>query len=65
MEWLATNWFWLLIFVAFVAMHLFGHGGHGAHRGHGGGERQQTPTERETSTEAGRTDNASSSEHRH
>lgn len=35
MEWLVANWFWLLIGVAFIAMHLFGHGGHGMHGGHG------------------------------
>ena len=35
MAWLATNWFWIVIGIAFVAMHLFGHGGHGGHRGHG------------------------------
>lgn len=34
MEWLSQNWFWLVIFVIFMAMHLFGHQGHG---GHGGG----------------------------
>lgn len=34
MEWLSQNWFWVVIGVLFVAMHLFGHGGHG---GHGGG----------------------------
>ncbi|MBQ0831876.1 DUF2933 domain-containing protein [Marinobacter sp.] len=33
MEWLAENWFWTLIGIAFVAMHLFGHGGHGGHKG--------------------------------
>jgi len=37
MEWLAENWFWVVIGVAFIAMHMFGHGGHG---GHGGGDRQ-------------------------
>lgn len=31
MEWLVANWFWVLIFVAFIALHLFGHGGHGGH----------------------------------
>ena len=36
MEWLAENWFWVLIGVLFVAMHLFGHGGHGGHGSHGG-----------------------------
>ena len=29
MEWLTENWFWVVIGVAFIAMHLFGHGGHG------------------------------------
>ena len=33
MEWLLENWFWVLIGVLFVAMHLFGHGGHGGHGG--------------------------------
>lgn len=28
MDWLAQNWVWMLVGVAFVAMHLFGHGGH-------------------------------------
>jgi hypothetical protein len=30
MEWISQNWVWVLFFVAFIAMHLFGHGGHGA-----------------------------------
>ena len=34
MEWLVQNWVWVLFFIAFVAMHLFGHGGHGGHRAH-------------------------------
>ena len=34
MDWLAQNWFWVVVFVAFMAMHMVGHGGHG---GHGGG----------------------------
>ncbi len=29
MQWLVTNWLWVLIGIAFIAMHLFGHGGHG------------------------------------
>ena len=33
MEWLVDNWFWVLIGVLFVAMHLFSHGGHGNHGG--------------------------------
>ena len=36
MEWLAQNWFWVVIGVLFVGMHLFGHGGHGGSGGHGG-----------------------------
>jgi Protein of unknown function (DUF2933) len=34
MDWLAENWFWVLIGVVFIVMHLFGHGGHGGHGGH-------------------------------
>lgn len=33
MQWLVTNWFWVLIGVAFFAMYLFGHGVHGGHGG--------------------------------
>ena len=33
MEWLSQNWVFLIVAVAFVAMHLFGHG-HGGHGGH-------------------------------
>lgn len=36
MEWLQENWFWLLVILLFVGMHL-GHGGHGGHGGGGGG----------------------------
>jgi len=32
MAWLTANWFWVLILIAFIAMHMFGHGGHGGHR---------------------------------
>lgn len=28
MEWIVENWFWILIGILFVAMHIFGHGGH-------------------------------------
>jgi len=30
-EWLAANWFWVLIGVVFIGMHLFGHGCGGGH----------------------------------
>ena len=36
MAWFAANWFSVLIFIAFVGMHFFMHGGHG---GHGSGRR--------------------------
>ena len=45
MAWLTENWFWILTFIAFIAMHLFGHGGqggHGGHAGHGGGDRKRS-----------------------
>lgn len=28
MAWLSQNWVWALLLVAFIGMHLFGHGGH-------------------------------------
>ena len=31
MQWLAEDWVFMLIAIAFVAMHLFGHAGHGGH----------------------------------
>jgi hypothetical protein len=31
MNWLAANWYWILLPLAMVAFHLFGHGGHGRH----------------------------------
>ena len=37
MEWLTQNWVWVVIFVLFIGMHLFGHAGHGGHGGRGGG----------------------------
>ncbi len=42
MEWLTQNWIWVVFFVLFIGMHLFGHGGHG---GHGGGGDDQRPTD--------------------
>lgn len=35
MEWFSQNWVWVLFFIAFMAMHMFGHGGHGGHSGDG------------------------------
>jgi len=37
MEWVKQNWVFILFFIIFIAMHLFGGGcmpGHGRHRGH-------------------------------
>ena len=34
MEWLADNWFWILVFLFFIRMHMGGHGCHGGHGGH-------------------------------
>lgn len=31
MQWLSENWLFLLVAIAMIAMHLFGHGGHGGH----------------------------------
>ncbi len=36
MQWIFENWFWILIGILFIGMHLFGHGGHGAHDGQKG-----------------------------
>ena len=32
MEWIQNNWIFILVGIAFIAMHMFGHGGHGGHR---------------------------------
>jgi hypothetical protein len=35
MEWLQNNWFWIVLVVGFVGIHMFGHGGHQhGHHGH-------------------------------
>jgi hypothetical protein len=63
MAWFTANWFWVLIFIAFIAMHLFGHGGHGGnggHSSHGRGDRQRGKDERERD---GRVVSASSGGH--
>jgi len=48
MEWLTQNWFWVVIFIVFIGMHLFGHGGHGG-GGCGGGHGSRRPREKEAS----------------
>ena len=62
MAWFTANWFWVVIFIAFIAMHLFGHGGHG---GHGGGGRQRSRDDREKDEAQGRVVNPSSGGHQH
>tara|TARA_R110002050_G_scaffold24157_3_gene64606 strand:- start:354 stop:530 length:177 start_codon:yes stop_codon:yes gene_type:complete len=54
MEWIAENWFWLLIGVLFIVMHLFGHGGHGSHGGHSGhGGQEDNGDEKRSGTGSG------------
>ena len=65
MEWLTANWFWILIGVLFVGMHLFGHGGHGGHAGHGGGGNQSRGNETEKEAAAGHSASSRSGGHRH
>lgn len=62
MEWLTENWFWVVIGVAFIAMHLFGHGGHG---GHGEGDRQRRSNETENEEGRGRGVNEKAGGHQH
>jgi len=42
MEWLAENWFAVLIGILFVGMHMFGHGSHGGHGGHDSADKPGT-----------------------
>ena len=65
MAWLTANWFWVVIFVAFVAMHLFGHGGHGGHSGHGEGDRQRSKDDGDTDDARGRRVNTGAGGHQH
>jgi hypothetical protein len=41
MQWLQSNWIWVLLGFAVLAMHLFGHGGHGKSHGSGAGPGQR------------------------
>lgn len=53
MEWLAENWFWVLIGILFVGIHIFGHGSHGSH---GGGKHDENDsTDKRNSDESDRT----------
>jgi hypothetical protein len=65
MAWLAENYFWVLIFIAFISMHLFGHGGHGGHGGHAGSDRHRSGDETATDEALARNGAATSSGHQH
>ena len=65
MAWLTENWFWILTFIAFVAMHLFGHGQHGGHGGHGGGDRQRSADDKEEGAVRSHTGDTRSGSHEH
>lgn len=53
MDWLAQNWIWVLFGIAFVEMHLFGHGGRGGHGGHGShGDHGPVPASRRDAGDA-------------
>ena len=59
MAWITANWFWVLILAAFLAMHLFGHGGHG------GSHKQPRRDGAGAGDPPGRTGNSSPSGHQH
>lgn len=58
MSWFAENWIWVLFGVAFIGMHLFGHGGHGGrgggcgHGGHGAGSGRNADAEKTAAKQA-------------
>ncbi len=43
MDWLRENWFWLIVGVAFLWMHVKMHGGHGRHGSDGPRRHDGTP----------------------
>lgn len=59
MQWLAENWFWVLLIAGFLGMHLFGHG-HGGH-GSGGCCGGSKPDDRDAGAEGAK----AASGHRH
>lgn len=44
MEALAENWFFVLVLLACIGMHVFGHG-HGHGHGHGNGHGHESPSD--------------------
>ena len=65
MAWFTENWFWILIFIAFIAMHMFGHGGHGGHGSHGGGDPNRSADQTDNDEAQKRPVNTSSGGHPH
>lgn|GEM_PF-1666134 len=63
MEWLTANGFWVVIFIAFIGMHLFCHGGHHRHGSHGGAESQRGNSEKDNAEAQGIAADIHSSEH--
>ena len=54
MTWLSANWFWVLTFIGFIAMHMFGHGGHdGSDRQRGSDAEKDDAQPRVVNTSAG------------
>ena len=62
MAWLTENWFWILTFIAFVVMHMFGHGAHG---GHGAGDRKRDADETDNDPSQSRAVKTRTGGHRH
>jgi hypothetical protein len=62
MAWLTENWFWILTFIAFIAMHMFGHGGHGSQ---GGGDRERSADTKAAGAAQDRAGDARSGGHHH
>ena len=62
MTWLTENWFWILTFITFIAMHMFGHGGHGSH---GRGNRDRSADGKEADAVQGSAGDAKSGGHQH
>ena len=62
MAWLTENWFWILTFIAFIAMHMFGHGGHGSHCR---GDRKRNADGKEAGAAQSRSRDATSGGHQH
>ena len=51
MAWFSQNWIWVLFFIAFIAMHLFGHGGHGGHYGNNNDHQTQSKDDDKSDSE--------------